>query len=197
MPTTLLIFFIVVFAINAFPAFMPPTWTVVSFFYLTYHLPLPITVAVGVAGSTCGRIALALISRYWLGPFLPKKFYANYAYLGHYLEHNQKITIPLVLGYAFAPISSNALFIMAGLSNVRLDVLILAFIIGKTVSYSFWTTATYHFVSSLDIIFKAHGLAGKSLFASLFTIAAVVVVGKINWPALLKFPPPHKTKQTR
>ena len=186
MLATYLLLLVVAFAINAVPAFMPPTWMVVSFFYLHYHLAFLPTVALGVVGSTCGRIVLALMARSWLRPYLPAKFYKNYAYLGRYLGQNRKLTVPLVLSYAFMPISSNSLFIMAGLANIDLKLLILSFIVGKICSYSFWTTATYQLAGSLGFLFKNQSVGVKTTLTTLVSIGLIVLVGKIKWEKFLK-----------
>jgi hypothetical protein len=53
-----LILGVLVFGVNIVPAFMPPTWIILAFFYLRYHLNLLPTVIIGAAAATLGRVVL-------------------------------------------------------------------------------------------------------------------------------------------
>ncbi len=180
-----MLLFALIFFMNVIPAFMPPTWIILSFFYLQYHLAFLPTVLLGVIAATSGRIILALIARRWLEPLLPKTFFSNYAYLGTYLEKNQKLTIPIVLGYAFSPISSNSLFIMAGLSNLPLHIIAFSFFIGRLISYSFWITASNRLSNRLEDIFAGSFASKTALINALFSLVIVFLIGKIKWKKIL------------
>jgi membrane protein DedA with SNARE-associated domain len=179
--------FILIFAINVVPAFMPPTWIILSFFYVNNDLLFLPTVILGVIAATSGRIVLALISKYWLKKVLPTGFYSNYQYLGKYLKGHTKLTLPIVFGYAFSPISSNSLFIMAGLSDLNLKLIAASFFIGRLVSYSFWITASHQLSNRLDIIFTGAFSNLNTLISALVSMGIVIIIGRIDWRTLLKF----------
>ena len=179
--------FILIFAINVVPAFMPPTWIILSFFYVNNDLLFLPTVILGVIAATSGRIVLALISKYWLKKVLPTGFYSNYQYLGKYLKGHTKLTLPIVFGYAFSPISSNSLFIMAGLSDLNLKLIAASFFIGRLVSYSFWITASHQLSNRLDTIFTGAFSNLNTLISALVSMGIVIIIGRIDWRTLLKF----------
>lgn len=176
---------ILIFTINVVPAFMPPTWVVLSFLYVAYHLALIPTVLLGVVAATLGRFALALIARRWFKQILPKKWLHNYEDLGLFLEKNQQLTVPIVIGYAFSPISSNSLFIVSGLSNMKLNIVLFSFFIGRLATYSFWVTAARHFEKQLDSIFLENLLNPKTILSAVVSLAIVVAVGKVKWGKVL------------
>ena len=53
----------VVFAANVVPAFMPPTWAILTTFVVRLGLPLPALVLGGAVAAAAGRTVLALASR--------------------------------------------------------------------------------------------------------------------------------------
>ena len=178
--------FILIFAINVVPAFMPPTWIILSFFYVNNDLLFLPTIILGVIAATSGRIVLALISKYWLRKALPISFYSNYQYLGEYLKRHTKLTLPIVFGYAFSPISSNSLFIMAGFSNLNLKLIAASFFIGRLISYSFWIMVSHQLSNRLDTIFTGTFSNLNTFISALISMAIVIVIGRINWKNLLK-----------
>ena len=177
--------FLLIFIINLIPAFMPPTWIILSFFYLQFHLGFMLTVILGVIAATLGRVVLALIARRYLEKILPARFLTNYQDLGEYLSKNQKLTIPVVFGYAFSPISSNALFIIAGLSNLNLTPIALSFFIGRLISYTFWITASDRLSSRLEEIFASHFSNLGTLISAVVSGIIILAVGQIKWKKLL------------
>lgn len=180
-----LLLLLLIFAINVIPAFMPPTWVVLSFLFIQYHLLFWPTVILGVIGATSGRVVLALLSRKFES-FLPEKLWKNYAELGELLKSRQSLTIPVVLGYAFSPVSSNSLFIIAGLSNLRLDIIAFSFFVGRVFTYSFWITASHQIGQRLEDIFSTHFTSINTLISALFSLLVIIVVGKIKWGKLFK-----------
>ena len=178
--------FILIFAINVVPAFMPPTWIILSFFYVNNDLLFLPTIILGVIAATSGRIVLALISKYWLRKALPISFYSNYQYLGEYLKRHTKLTLPIVFGYAFSPISSNSLFIMAGFSNLNLKLIAASFFIGRLISYSFWIMVSHQLSNRLDTIFTGTFSNLNTFISALISMAIVIIIGRINWKNLLK-----------
>jgi len=180
-----IVLFFLIFALNVAPAFMPPTWIILSFFYVNYDLLFFPTIILGVVAATLGRTALALFSKYWLKKVLPTSFYCNYQYLGRHLKKHTKLTIPIVFGYAFSPISSNSLFIMAGLSDLNLKFIAGSFFIGRLMSYSFWITASHQLSNRLETIFTDNFANVNTFVSALISMGIVVVIGKINWRKIL------------
>ena len=165
---------------------MPPTWTILAFFYTTFHLYLLPTVIIGAVAATLGRILLALLVRHVFRGYIPKSFLKNYTYLGDYFKKYQKFSIPIILTYAFFPVSSNDVYIIAGLSDISLKVIALSFFIGRLISYSFWISASYHFSTQLTSIFTTHLTRTNTIIFELIGVLLIVAVGKINWRKILR-----------
>lgn len=175
-----------VLGLNIIPAFMPPTWTVLAFFVAKYHLDLVPVVIIGATCATLGRVILATISRTVFRKFLPQDLKTNYATIGTYLNRNKKITVPLVIAYAFLPIPSNDVFIAAGLARVRIGLLAGSFFIGRLISYTFWVSVTRRLSDNLIDIFSNHYARGGSIVVEIVGLLLLFFLGKIAWKKILK-----------
>lgn len=177
---------VLIFAINVIPVFMPPTWIILAFFYARYHLSIIPTVIVGAGAATIGRIVLAQLARMYGRSIVPKKFLTNYEALGVLIERHQTISIPLMFAYAFFPISSNVVYIVAGLSNISIRVIALSFFIGRLISYSFWITAAHLASKSLDMLLIRHFSKSRTLVAEVIGVGIILLIGSLNWRKILK-----------
>src|SRR5207248_1116082 len=142
------------FVVNVMPAFMPPTWSVVSFFLIRFDLPL-LPLAIGsAAAATGGRVVLALLSRK-LGPrFMTADMRRNVDALATYLQGHQKSVGLGVLGFAlFSPVPSNQLFIAAGLAHLDLRLVVPAFFVGRAISYTVAAGAAGKATTDLTAVF--------------------------------------------
>lgn len=130
----------VVVAINVLPAFAPPTWTVLVYFRISDALPIAPLVIVGAVSAAAGRYLLAVSFRAFGGRLSPKRR-ENLEAVGATLSNKRGLLASMVL-FAVSPIPSNTLFAAAGLAGVRLAPLLVAFLVGRLVSYSFYLTVT-------------------------------------------------------
>ena len=147
----------IVFVLNLIPAFMPPTWLVLAFFFVKDDLTLIPTIIVGATAATCGRLTLAYLTRRYFEPLLPVAKQQSLYRVGEFIKAKRLIALPLLmLFYAFSPIPSNQFFIAAGLVNADLRLIGLSFLLGRLFSYGFWVTIADHTVSNLDKIFIEH-----------------------------------------
>ncbi len=179
--TTYITLAAVVFLMNIIPAFMPPTWIVLAFFYIQFNLGLVPAVIIGAASATLGRVSLALLSRYYLEPYLPKTFKENFLALGDYFKKHSNLTAPVVIAYAFLPIPSNQVFIIAGLSSLNLKLIALSFLFGRLISYTFWVSLSNAAVSRLDNVFSEYLFQGKGIAVEALSFSIVIIVGLIPW----------------
>ncbi|MBI2085947.1 hypothetical protein HYT74_01245 [Candidatus Daviesbacteria bacterium] len=175
-----------VLGLNIIPAFMPPTWTVLAFFVTKYDLLLISVVLIGASCATLGRVVLAGISRKYFRRILSADSQENYASIGEYLNRNRRITIPLVVAYAFLPIPSNDVFIAAGLAKVKIKLLAGSFFVGRLISYTFWVSLTQRFSDNLTDIFSKHYAKTGSIILELVGLLLIYLVGKIAWKKILK-----------
>lgn len=176
----------VVLGMNIIPLLMPPTWTVLAFFVYKYDLQLLPTVLIGASCATLGRIILAAISDKYFRKILPANSQANYLNIGQYLNQHQKVTIPLVITYAFLPIPSNDVFIASGLAKVKVKLLASSFFVGRLISYTFWVGLTYKFGDGLVEIFSKHYSKGWPIAIEGAGLIILYLIGKIAWKKILK-----------
>lgn len=178
---------LIVLAINIVPAFMPSTWMILSFFYIHYHLEFLPTIFVGVIMATTGRIILAVLSKNYIGPMLPKKDQENMMNLGKIFELNKNYSFLSILGYTFLPIPSNQLFIAAGLANADFSLLALSFFIGRTISYSFWVNLSHNVNNNIEGTFTSYFSNVEMLAVEIFGFVILYAISKINWGKTLRY----------
>lgn len=179
---------VTVFLVNLAPAFMPPTWSVLAFFLVTFDLPLlPLAVGGAIAASA-GRLALALASRTWgsalLGPARRRSLHE----LGASLESRARWAPPLaMLVYSFGPIPSNQLFVAAGLTGMRLGPIAGAFLAGRLVSYAFWVNTAHVASERFEAVFEGYWHDAVYVAVEIALIALLVAFTLVDWPRLLRF----------
>lgn len=177
---------IFIFGMNVIPFFMPPTWIVLAFFYTHFHLGFFPTVLVGVAAAASGRVILYTLAKHYFRSFFSKKTLKNYDVLGEYLRRNQHLTIPIVLTYAFFPIPSNQVFIIAGLSKLNISIIASSFIIGRLFSYAIWVDLAAVTVSELKLIFIKYFSSTSTIALDLLGVGIIILVGKFPWKRFLR-----------
>lgn len=184
--TIYIILGIFIFGLNIVPVFAPPTWTVLAFYFLKYHLSLLPVVIIGAVAATLGRIVLYLLAKNYFGRLFPKKWLTNLHVLGKFIESHEDLTIPVVITYAFLPISSNQMFIAAGLSGLHIRLIAFSFLIGRLISYTFWISAAHRIVDRLEIIFSNHLSNFWALIAQILGFLVIILISRINWGKYLK-----------
>lgn len=163
---------LVVFAVNIIPAMMPPTWAVLSFFYITNPQNIWLLVLIGVTASTCGRYALAKLSGYITSKFANKQKREEFDSIKEKLQGKPLQKFVFTLIYALSPLPSNALFIAFGATKTKLAPVLAGFFVGRTISYLFLVFTTQKVFSSFEST-----LAGNaSLWTIMIEIIGVVAV---------------------
>ncbi|MFA5931683.1 MAG: VTT domain-containing protein [archaeon] len=161
-----------VFAVNIIPAMMPPTWAVLSFFYITSPQNIWLLVLIGVTASTCGRYALAKLSGYITSKFANKQKREEFDSIKEKLQGKPLQKFVFTLIYALSPLPSNALFIAFGATKTKLAPVLAGFFVGRTISYLFLVFTTQKVFSSFEST-----LAGNaSLWTIMIEIIGVVAV---------------------
>lgn len=186
MPEVYILLAVLIFSINIIPAFMPPTWMVLAFFYITFDLSFFPTIIIGALMATLGRIALSYMARDYFRPLLSKKSRLNYSALGKLLNKNRKLTIPLIFSFAFLPIPSNQIYIAVGLSKANINLFALSFCIGRIISDSFWVALAHRLNKSLSSIFILHIHNINTLIIELLGFAVLYGISIIPWNKILK-----------
>lgn len=164
--------------INAIPAFMPPTWLVLSMYKVNHPALNVIAIALfGVIGSVIGRYVMYKYSKLF-GKYVPKKQAINLSYFRKFVGKGE---LKLYLGtfiYSLSPLPSNFLFIAFGLSGVNLVPVLLGFCLGRLLSYILLVSASFRTFSYFSLFIDTKE---ARIITDLLGIAFAVLVIFINW----------------
>jgi len=151
-----------IFIFNVNPFFTLPTWILISLFIgnpdVVAILPI-ILAAVGI--SAVARYMLACYSGPLFHRYIPKRQVQNIKFLDDFLRRNTGIAWPFTVSffYAFSPLPTNALFIVAGAGKFRLPVIFCGFFLGELLSNIAYLAILKTTLSMGDgLIFGAIGL---------------------------------------
>ena len=128
-----------VLVINLLPAFGPPTWSVLVYARLRWHLDPVALVVVGAGAATLGRHVLASGARRLRGHF-SARYRTNLANLADRLRGRTASVWSLAVLFVVSPLPSAQLFVAAGLLDLRLRLLAASFFAGRLVTYSLYVT---------------------------------------------------------
>ena len=175
----------VVFGANVLPAFGPPTWSILVLFRLHSHLNPVALVLLGALSAASGRMVLAHGTRLLRGRLKPERIRNLEAAKDALLRRKSRSALGILL-FALSPVPSAQLFEAAGLLNVRLLPLTVAFFAGRLVSYSIYVSGTSALkdtgVGEL-VVSSFKSPLGVAL--QLLLLLGVVALAKVNWLRLL------------
>jgi hypothetical protein len=175
----------IVFGVNLLPAFGPPTWAVLVLLKLHWHLAAVPLVLVGAVAAAAGRLVLAMATRR-LKPHLPERSVANLeANGGLLMSHRAGSVVGLAL-FAVSPLPSAQLFEAAGLLDVPLVPLTVAFFAGRLVSYSLYVGAASIAQANLGQVFESVFTSPWSWVVEVALLAGLVLLAQVNWADRLR-----------
>jgi membrane protein YqaA with SNARE-associated domain len=181
-----LLVWVIAVAINAVPAFMPPTWSVLAYFHLYHELPVVPLAAVGALGATTGRAILALGSRALGERFVPAAWHANVEALVATLQSRPALALPSLALFALSPVPSNHLFVAAGLARAPLPPILVVFGCARFVSYVLWVSAASVADQSLRDVFGLRVGGWGAIALQIAGFALIVLAMRIDWRRLLQ-----------
>jgi len=175
--------FLILIGINASPILMPPSWIILTSFYLLDPtLNIVLLAIVGATGATIGRFFLKRISGLFR-KFVGEEQKSNLDIIGSYL--NKKKYGYLIASFLFGatPLPSNILFITYGLMRAKSVGIYAGFWIGRTISYVvmiyFGNTVLTPFLEMFE-----DRLTGILLIDGI-GIALIILFACVNWTVLL------------
>lgn len=179
--------FATVYALNTIPAFVPPTWMVLSFIGLNQPQFDPLLLAVtGAFAATFGRMTLALLSqRIIRNRLLSERSKVNIDTLKGALENRKNQTIWAFLAYSFTPLPSNYLFIAYGLTTLPIRMVAVPFFIGRLASYFFWIALVQETSRVLDIDYFAEYLSAYFIVTQIVLLLLIYAFTRVDWKAAL------------
>ena len=188
---------ILIFLMNIIPAFIPPTWILLSFVGFNFHLSnyslLILSIFAAIA-STSGRVILALISDKMIrNKILSDRARNNIDTLKIEIEKRKALTFGFFLSYAFSPFPSGQLFLAYGLTNLKLRIAAIPFFLGRLVSYTFWALTASKASQIVDVTsFKSGAyFSGFFILAQLSALYLVYLFVRLDWKILFN---EHKFK---
>ncbi len=171
-----------VFAANAVPAFAPPTWSLLVWFALSFELNAFWLVAVGVASATAGRTVLAIYMRHSTR-WMPATYVANMEAAGQAITRTRGRTMATLALFFVSPLSSAQLFAAAGImKTMRLRPLMLAFALGRTMTYSSYVAGAHAVKqSSVGDIVLENLRSPWAIVLQVLLVLLVVLLGMRRW----------------
>ncbi len=179
-----LIAFGAIYAVNLLPAFGPPTWSVLVFCQLTFGLEPLILVPVGAVAAASGRFTLAVGAGHFRGRLRPQSRSNLEAARGLLVANRGRALAGLGL-FALSPIPSAQLFVAAGLLQVRLVPLTLAFFAGRLVSYSIYVGGATLASESLEGVLRGSLGSPLGIALQLAMLAGLVALVRVDWAGIL------------
>ena len=167
-----LLLFALVFLLDLIPAFAPPAWLVAVFFRHAYSLDFVLVVLITALAASLGRLLLAELTRK-LKRYMPKRYSDNLRYSEQLLANNRQ-KFRLVVGlFLCSPLPSAQLFEAAGLLEVALIPLAVAFFFGRLVTLSLYLSFAHLTVANFGKVLEG-GLS--SAWAIVFEALCILVI---------------------
>jgi len=169
--------------VNMSPNLMPPSWIVLTSFYLLDPtLNIVFLAMVGATGATIGRYFLKKISGLFR-KFVGEEQKSNLDIIGNYL--NQKKYGYVIASFLFAatPLPSNVLFITYGLMRAKSIGIYVGFWFGRVISYIvmiyFGNAVLRPFLEMFE-----DRLTGILLIDGV-GIGMIIIFASVNWTVLI------------
>ncbi len=175
--------FLVLIGINAAPILMPPSWIILTSFYLLDpSLNVILLAIVGATGATLGRFFLKQISGYFR-KFVAEEQKSNLDIIGDYLNRKKYGYVIASFLFGATPLPSNMLFITYGLMRAKSIGIYIGFWFGRIVSYVIMIYFGNVVLVPFLEIFEDR-LTGILLIDGV-GIGVVVIFASINWTVLI------------
>ncbi|MGB0855973.1 MAG: hypothetical protein ACPGQP_02985 [Nitrosopumilus sp.] len=175
--------FLVLIAINAAPILMPPSWIVLTSFYLIDPtLNIFILAMVGATGATLGRFILKKISGLFRR-FVGDEQKSNLDIIGNYLNNKKYGYVIASFLFGATPLPSNMLFITYGLMRAKSIGIYVGFWFGRTLSYVIMIYFGNAVLTPFLEIFEDR-FTGILLIDGV-GIVVIILFASINWTVLI------------
>jgi hypothetical protein len=126
-----------VFSVNLLPAFGPPTWSLLVFASLRWHLTPWLLVPFAVVWAGAGRYVLARGLRHFRR-WLPRRYTAGLSVALDAVRERPRRAVALAGLFVVSPLPSAQLFVAAGLLDLPLIPLTGWFMLGRLATYSLY-----------------------------------------------------------
>ncbi len=174
-------------AMNALPAFAPPTWMALVFFLLHYKLNPIALVILGVISATLGRAILTWYFRKF-AHLVPSKFAKNMEFAGTYFTNHSTKRFAQFAIFLVSPISSAQLFEAVGMmKTINVKPLLAAFAAGRTFTYSTYVTGAAAIAATNFGDLVIHELKSPwAIAVQIVMISAFIALGSVDWKSRIR-----------
>jgi len=175
--------FLVLIGVNSAPILMPPSWIILTSFYLLDpSLNVVFLAMVGATGATIGRLTLKKISGLFR-KFVGEEQKSNLDIIGDYLNRKKYGYVIASFLFGATPLPSNMLFITYGLMRVKSVGIYVGFWFGRTVSYIIMIYFGNAVLTPFLEIFEDRFIG--ILMIDGIGIVVIVIFASINWTVLI------------
>ena len=175
--------FLLLIGVNAAPLLMPPTWIILSSFFVLDQSFDPITLSlIGATGATIGRFFLKIVSGYFR-TVVGNQQKTNLDSIGNFLNRKKFGYIISSFLFAATPLPSNMLFIAYGLMRAKSFGLYLGFWLGRVISYYIMISISKIVLTPFIELFEDRYIG--ILVADVLGISVVIFFTCIDWNLLL------------
>ena len=175
--------FLLLIGVNAAPLLMPPTWIILSSFFVLDQSFDPITLSlIGATGATIGRFLLKIVSGYFRS-VVGNQQKTNLDSIGNFLNRKRFGYIISSFLFAATPLPSNMLFIAYGLMRAKSLGLYLGFWLGRVISYYIMISISKIVLTPFIELFEDRYIG--ILVADVLGISVVIFFTCIDWNLLL------------
>ena len=175
--------FLLLIGVNAAPLLMPPTWIILSSFFVLDQSFDPLTLAlIGATGATIGRFLLKIVSGYFRS-VVGNQQKTNLDSIGNFLNRKKFGYIISSFLFAATPLPSNMLFIAYGLMRAKSFGLYLGFWLGRVISYYIMISISKIVLTPFIELFEDRYIG--ILVADVLGISVVIFFTCIDWNLLL------------
>ena len=175
--------FLVLIAVNSSPLLMPPSWIVLTSFYLLDPtLNIVLLSMVGATGSTIGRYFLKKISGLFR-KFVGEEQKSNLDIIGDFLNRRKFGYVIASFLFGATPLPSNMLFITYGLMKAKNIGIYVGFWFGRVLSYIVMIYFGNAVLKPFLEIFEDRLLG--ILLVDVVGIILIIFFASINWSILI------------
>ena len=175
--------FLILIGVNASPILMPPSWIVLTSFYLLDpNLNIVLLSMVGATGATIGRFILKKISGLFR-KFVGEEQKSNLDIIGDYLNRKKFGYVIASFLFGATPLPSNMLFITYGLMRAKSLGIYIGFWFGRVLSYIVMIYFGNAVLKPFLEIFEDR-LTGI-LLVDVIGIGVIIFFASINWSLLI------------
>jgi membrane protein YqaA with SNARE-associated domain len=174
------------FLVDCIPIFAPPAWMVMLLIMIKFELNPWIVVTVGTAGTVSGRMFYTTYIVPWVGRrALGNSKQEDLEFVGRKLSGQFWPVFLFVFVYALLPLSTTALFTVAGLAKVKKTFVIPPFFLGNLIGDGFLLVSGRYVINNIGDLYKG-SLEPKNLLLMAIGLAVMLVVLFLDWRELLE-----------